>query len=374
MEDAPCCNEARVTTTTVTPRTNKIESVQLLRAVAALGVVSFHAAHLLFSRNGLELRWSGLGAAGVDLFFVVSGFIMWVTALDRGMPIRRFAAKRIQRIVPLYWLMTAIVLAIVVLAPAAMRNASHDPLHFVASFAFIAWPHPAMPEHFWPALVPGWSLNYEMLFYVLVGCALLLRRPFRVPFIGGVLGVAVVAGLLLRPVGLPAFYTNSIQLEFLLGLLIGMAFDPGHRTRGLDYVLCFAGLGLFVWAGPYETDTNRLFTWGLPLAVAALGAINISLPRANPVVRALSSIGDASYSLYLTQFIVLPPAALVLARVLPDLHGVLAGTAFVVGIIGTAVLAGLASFHFLEKPMLRASTGLLTRNQRSSARPTVAQW
>src|SRR5882762_388467 len=109
MEDAPCRNEERETTTTVTPRTNKIESVQLLRAVAALGVVSFHAAHLLFARNGLELRWTGLGAAGVDLFFVVSGFIMWVTALDRGMPIRRFAAKRIQRIVPLYWLMTAIV-------------------------------------------------------------------------------------------------------------------------------------------------------------------------------------------------------------------------------------------------------------------------
>jgi exopolysaccharide production protein ExoZ len=368
------CNRERVTITTVTPPTNKIESVQLLRAVAALGVVTFHAVHQLISRNGLELRWTGLGAAGVDLFFVVSGFIMWVTALNRGMPLGRFASKRIQRIVPLYWLMTAIVLAVVLLAPAAMRNASHDPLHFAASFAFIAWPHPAMPEHFWPALVPGWSLNYEMFFYLLVGCALLLRRSFRVPFIGGALLVAVVAGLLLQPTGILAFYTNSILLEFLLGLLIGMAFDPGHRTRGLDYALCLAGLGLFVLVGPYETEANRLLTWGLPLALAAVGAINIAMPRTNGLVRKLGLIGDASYSIYLTQFIVLPPTAMLLARVLPDLHGVFASFVFVVAVIAVAVLVGIASYSVLEKPMLRASTSLLTRNQRNAARPTVAEW
>jgi exopolysaccharide production protein ExoZ len=348
--------------------------VQLLRAVAALGVVSFHAMHQLITRNGLELRWPGSGAAGVDLFFVVSGFIMWVTALNRGMPLGRFAARRIQRIVPLYWLMTALVLAIVVWAPAAMRNASHDPLHFAASFAFIAWPHPAMPEHFWPALVPGWSLNYEMLFYLLVGCALALRRSFRVPFIGGALVVAVLAGRVLQPTGLLAFYTNSILLEFLLGLLIGMAFDPGHRTRALDYVLCVAGLGLFVFVGPYETESNRLLTWGLPLALFALGAINIALPRRNVIVRSLGLIGDASYSIYLTQFIVLPPAALLLAHVLPDLHGVLPSFVFVVAVIVVAVLVGITSFYLLEKPMLRASTGLLARKQRSAARPTVAEW
>lgn len=356
----------------LTSRKHKIESVQLLRAVAALGVVVFHALHQLMGRGGPEIHSAVLGAAGVDLFFVVSGFIMWVTALDPGMSPQRFAAKRIQRIVPLYWLMTLLVLAVAVLAPAAMRNASHDPWHFVASFAFVPWPHPAMPQHLWPALVPGWSLNYEMFFYVLVGGSLLLKRSFRIPFIGGVLAAIVLAGLVFAPGGIAGFYANPIVLEFVLGLLIGMAFDHGHRTSRLDYTACVGGLVTFVLIGQWETEANRLLTWGLPLALAAYGAINISLPRANPVVRVLEIIGDASYSIYLTQFLALPAATVVFARALPKLDGLLTCTAFVVGTSSVAVLVGIATFYWVEKPMLRASNEIFSRNQR--ARRAVAEW
>jgi len=356
----------------LTLRAHKIESVQVLRAVAALGVVVFHSVHQLMGRGGPDIPAATLGAAGVDLFFVVSGFIMWVTALDPGMSPQRFAAKRIQRIVPLYWLMTLLVLAVAVLAPGAMRNASHDPWHFVASFAFVPWPHPAMPQHLWPALVPGWSLNYEMFFYVLVGGALLLKRSLRIPFVGGVLAAIVLAGLWLAPGGIAGFYANPIVLEFVLGLLIGMAFDHGHRTTSLHYAACVMGLVTFVVIGQWETEANRLLTWGLPLALAAYGAINISLPRANRVVRALETIGDASYSVYLTQFLALPATTVVLARILPELHGLLACTSFVVGTSGVAVLVGIATFYWVEKPMLRASNVLFSRNQR--VRRTVAQW
>jgi exopolysaccharide production protein ExoZ len=254
-----------------------------------------------------------------------------------------------------------------------MRNASHDPLHYAASFAFIAWPHPALPGHYWPALVPGWTLNYEMFFYLLVGAALLLPRRFRVSAIAAALIVAVLIGFIGHS-GILSFYTNPILLEFLLGLLIGLAFDPRQPTRASHYVVCLAGIALFAWTGRHEDEGNRLLTWGLPLALAAFGAINISLPRANVLVRTLSTLGDASYSIYLSQFIVLPAAALVMARLLPALQGPIAATCFVVGVIGIAVLAGVATYYLVEKPMLRASTGLLARNQRSAARPTVAQW
>ena len=349
----------------LTSRTNKIESVQVLRAVAALGVVLFHAVHQLMSHGGPELPSAVLGAAGVDLFFVVSGFIMWVTALDPGMSPQRFAVKRIQRIVPLYWLMTLLVLAVAVFAPGAMRNASHDPWHFAASLLFIPWPHPAMPEHLWPAVVPGWSLNYEMFFYVLVGGALLLRRSFRLPFIGGALLALVLAGQFFQPPGIARFYANPIVLEFVLGLLIGMAFDPARRTRAGDYAACLVGLVAFVAIGPLETEANRLLTWGLPLALAAYGAINIALPRENRVVQGLEVVGDASYSIYLTQFLALPAAAGVFARVMSDLNGWVACVAFVVGTSSVAVLTGIACFYWVEKPMLR-------RKQR--VRRTVAEW
>jgi exopolysaccharide production protein ExoZ len=353
---------------------NKIESVQLLRALAALGVVLFHTAGQLATRNGFVAGWAGLGAAGVDLFFVVSGFIMWVTAIDRDEQIQRFAIKRVVRIVPLYWLMTAIVLAIVVVAPGLMRNASRDPLHYLASFAFVAWPHPKLTSHFWPVLIPGWTLNYEMFFYLLVAASLALPRKARVPFIAGALFALVLLGLIAHPAGVLSFYTNPIILEFLFGIVIGVLFRPANPNQRVHLALCLIGLVVFVSVGPFEVEQNRVLTWGLPLAICAAGAINLSLPHRNTVLRGLRLIGDASYSLYLTQFIVIPPAAMLMGPVLRHTNMFLGGLAFASGVAGLAVLAGIGSYYLLEKPLLRASSRLLASKRRTDTRAVVPEW
>ena len=351
----------------------KLGSVQLLRAAAAVGVILFHAAGLLAARTGSSPPWSALGAAGVDLFFVVSGFIMWVTAVVHDEDARRFLVKRAIRIVPLYWLITALVLVIVLAKPDLMRNASHDPAHFAASFAFVAWPHPALQGRFWPPVVPGWTLNYETLFYLVVAASLRLRAPWRGPLIAAVLVGLASWGMLLHPGHLLSFYTNPIVLEFLLGAAIGMSFKSGWPGPKLAGGLTLVGLALFLALGGLGTEANRVLTWGLPLAVLVLGAVNLPLPSGSRIIRWAIVVGDASYSIYLTQFLVLPPTATALGHVLEHGSGPLGRWVFAAGLVAAALAAGVATYYILEQPMLRASKGLLTGRQEAVGAPARAQ-
>jgi len=250
-----------------------------LRALAALGVVWFHASALLAARTTSPVSWSKLGSAGVDLFFIVSGLIMWMTAIEHDEGVREFAFKRIVRIVPLYWLTTTFVLAITLFAPALMHNASHDPAHFVASFFFIAWPHPTLHGHYWPPVVPGWTLNYEALFYVVVAISLELRKKWRLPFCTAVLVGLSLCHALARPYQVLGFYTHPILLEFLFGLLLGAWRVRLSATVGLTALVC--GAVLFLIVGSWGTDDNRALMWGIPLALFTLGVINA--PPIGPV-------------------------------------------------------------------------------------------
>jgi exopolysaccharide production protein ExoZ len=347
----------------------RIESVQLLRATAASGVILFHAAGLSAARGGSSSPWSGLGAAGVDLFFVVSGFIMWVTAVAREEGPQQFLLKRAIRIIPLYWLVTALVLVIVLVKPDLMRNASHDPIHFAASFAFIAWPHPALQGRFWPPVVPGWTLNYEALFYLVVAASLILRRAWRGPLIAVVLVGLASWGILLRPTQLLSFYTDPIVLEFLLGAAIGMSFETLQPDPKVASVLAVAGMALFLALGRLGNDGNRVLTWGLPMAVLVLGAVNLPLSRGSRALRWALALGDASYSIYLTQFLVLPGAALVLGHLLGAGSTPLEQWVFVTGLVAASLAGGVGTYYIVERPLLRASKGLLAAPQQAVGPP-----
>jgi exopolysaccharide production protein ExoZ len=341
----------RATAAPALPHT--IESIQHLRALAALGVVVFHALGLMEPYFGVKLAHQQLGAAGVDLFFIISGFIMWVTAIARDESPARFAWKRVVRIVPLYWLVTTFVLAVVTLRPSLMNSASRDPLHFVASYFFVAWPHPTVAGRYWPPVIPGWTLNYEMLFYLVVALSLFLPRLRRIPFMVVVLAGLPVIGSLWHQTGAAAFYTNPILFEFLYGVGLGFLFTKGVvQGRRVSIALMVAGALLFFTAGLRGDEANRAFWWALPLVLLVQGALHApALAQGAP--RAFSRlVGDASYSLYLTQFIVLPPTAKLLGGALKSVAQPWAGIAFVCGLLAAAIMAALASYYLVEKPIL----------------------
>ena len=123
------------------------------------------------------------GQAGVDIFFVISGFIMWVTTHDRPTTPLRFMTNRIVRIVPLYWLITLAVAAMAFAVPSLFRGVVLTPEHVIKSLLFIPHYYPGMPTRVWPLLLPGWTLNYEMVFYLVFAIALLLPRRLMIPLI-----------------------------------------------------------------------------------------------------------------------------------------------------------------------------------------------
>ena len=138
-------------------------SIQYLRAVAALMVVFHHiinAKPWLF--NPLE-NYPSL-ATGVDIFFVISGFIMYVAARNEA-PLE-FLKKRIIRIVPLYWVAT-LAFVIVKTKLHIFSLTPEDWLHIAKSLAFIPHHDPTNPGKIWPYLIQGWTLNYEMFFYLI---------------------------------------------------------------------------------------------------------------------------------------------------------------------------------------------------------------
>lgn len=184
----------------------------MLRGIAALAVVIYHAG----LRLGLPFE---IGQAGVDIFFVISSFIMWTVA-GRGVSPLRFVRDRIARIVPLYWIATlALALgAWVNLFPRIRITA----VHVLESLLFIPHFSPSSPNEVLPLLPQGCPLNYEMCFYSLFAHILFLPRIFRAQILIGLLGLLAAVGFGVSPnVLLLKCYTAPLIMEFGAGVLIG---------------------------------------------------------------------------------------------------------------------------------------------------------
>ena len=329
---------------------NRFVSIQYLRALAAILVVVQHA------NTGpihLEIIRPNVASFGVDLFFVISGYIMWATTAATERTPVQFWAARIIRIVPLYWAFTSLYVAIAFLHPAILQNPSTDVVHIVKSFAFVPAVHPAL-GNISPVYSLGWTLNYEMFFYLVFGIALLVpNRAGRLAAVTGVLGGLVSAGFAWHPTGpIMQTYTSELLLEFLCGTLIAAAgerlMSVGARAAGP--MLAVAALWLVaVYSG--KLSGGHFVMFGLPaaLTVAGLLALERTL-RTRPLALGLL-IGECSYSLYLCHpfaqrafYLVLPTAAAATNPVIGLLCIALASLA--------AILCAIAIFMVIEQPML----------------------
>jgi len=208
---------------------DKIVGIQILRGLAAMLVVFAHVQPQLDHFGGPQLTWLGVGGCGVDIFFVISGFIIWVTSQSADMTPAKFLIRRAIRIAPLYWLMTAFVASVALVMPSVMSSTRFQLDHVIASFVFIPYLHPVLDE-IYPILVPGWSLNYEAFFYLLFGVALLARKRVVA---GGLVLSALLALVAYGSVFAPtqtqlAYFTQPIMLEFGLGLCVGVLYTHGR--------------------------------------------------------------------------------------------------------------------------------------------------
>jgi peptidoglycan/LPS O-acetylase OafA/YrhL len=284
--------------------------VQFLRGLAALSVAMLHAQHeaaaLALSLGspwepGFHFPWP----AGVDVFFVISGVIMVHASRgsfgEEGAP-SLFLARRVARIVPLYWAATTLYLLLALVAPGLLTSEILEPWPVLASYLFIPFERPDGIVQ--PLYSLGWTLNYEMFFYALFGLALALPYRRAIPVLVAALLALVALG---RAVHLPeplGFWTSPFLLEFVFGLALGHLRVRGVALgRNAQGMLVLAGLALLT-LDLTRTEgmlAARPLAWGLPatllVAAAALGRTELS-PR-TAATRFAVALGDASYALYL---------------------------------------------------------------------------
>ncbi len=350
----------------------KLASIQLLRAAAAIAVVFTHAITRLgysFPGAGAHSYLTGpngqflAGDAGVDVFFVISGFIMYFVHHNefgvRGASLG-FLKKRILRIVPIYWFLTTIAIATMLAVPNLM--VTHDAkisFSWVAS-SYLFLPITSRGSTISPIIGVGWTLDYEMFFYLVFACALLLplRRGL---FIIGALFVGVVGiGTKLNPSGAIArFFSDWLLLDFLMGVGIGWwAVADGDMPAVLRVgliVLGFTCLAMTsIWPPPEHGPLRFLF-WGVPAGLLVLGVCSADLPTSK-LLRVGVTLGDASYSIYLFQFFALPAAASLMRKAG---FGAVSFDVDVLILTGVVTIAGVGGWRFVERPLTRGARQLM---------------
>jgi exopolysaccharide production protein ExoZ len=281
-----------------------LASIQILRAIAALLVVIHHVADAWTTEFGLfPQNTFRVGMFGVDLFFVISGFIMCYTTAELSQrSARDFMIKRISRIVPLYYALTLFIFLLVVAAPSLVPTTAANFTHLVKSALFV--PYERADGLIFPLLALGWTLNYEMFFYVAFALALMFVRKHAHVAVIVAMTLVFLAGYVLPPESvLVRFYTSSMVLEFVWGCVLFLLWKryPG-AFRNL-WPLGLVGLVLLLRPPLAEDILPRGLERGLPAAMVVAGALSLRLPDA--LAKGLAvRLGDASYSIYLVHLFI----------------------------------------------------------------------
>ena len=350
---------------------SKLNSIQYLRALAVVLVVILHI-------HPYELRYLGhslfgpfhlIGSSGVDLFFVISGFIMVFILKTREQSPLPFLWKRIIRIYPLYWIYSLLTLSVFLL-PSSFVNGTHwQEVDLLKSFLLL-------PQHKLPLLHVGWTLVHEMYFYlafaliVLVGmryCGRLLAFWGVTILLGQALGWPLISGSALLEL-----IFHPLTFEFLLGGFVALGvFSCQKHCRKLPYrtfltlgFLCFFGFGTYYHLfeqSAVAQGWTRVLIYGLPSVLILRGAADWTKWEGNEqdlssTRKVLLAIGDASYSIYLSHFLVLSASVRVIgplfARFSETGIPLVLSLCFHLTLILLTCSFGLLSYRYVEVPLL----------------------
>jgi peptidoglycan/LPS O-acetylase OafA/YrhL len=335
----------------------RLISIQYLRGVAALLIVVYHS-FVQLERFGLDRPAPQILSSGVDIFFVISGYIIWHTTSQNNVSQFTFLRHRITRIVPLYWTITTLYLAVLLTEPEWMQGGKYSLYHVIASYLFVATPHPAHPLMMWPLVVAGWSLNSEMFFYLLFTLGLPLSPRMRFLALEAIIFALVGLHYTLDPPinSIWGFYTSSIMLEFGFGIALGYYCSQSPSVPPLTAAaLFFAGMFGFAAAATFDLlPSFQGISYGIPSLLVVAGAVLYERATTLPRFTVPRLIGDSSYSLYLTHGAVLSGLAQLWRHFAPvAVSATLNMVAFVLVGLLVATIVGVLTYKAVEQPLLR---------------------
>ncbi|MDB4427360.1 acyltransferase [Porticoccaceae bacterium] len=326
-----------------------IYSVQFLRGVAAFSVLVYHGSMkaIYFNEDHLLSDFS-IGNSGVDLFFIISGFIMFHIASLKQLTPYLFLRARVIRIMPLYWFLSFAALVAYLIAP-QLVNSSGGNTDVLASF--FLWP---TGEKY--LINNGWTLTYEFFFYF--SFALVLSQTFRVKLISICLFYAllVLAGNLSTPSHpTVVFFTSPILLEFMLGGVVFYMFKNKFLGQSWSLILISVGLLLLLYqnfVGMQTTPLGRFVYYGVPLFLISVGTISLEKKFFNmrPFLRdSVLLLGNISYSLYLVHPFSLVIVYKVCQYMLPSIDA----NVFLLISVFVSIGASYLVYRVIEKPLIQ---------------------
>lgn len=361
----------------------KLHSIQALRGIAAFLVMLFHCAEI--QREGLgpdrqaeiELLsgfWNQ-GYAGVDLFFVISGFVMvYVTQNYGAKDMGRFLYKRAARIYPIWWIFASI-MALYVYASYGqfgspqLVSPNEDGLYLLKSLLLI-------PQEQVPVLSVGWTLIHEVYFYLIFALTLFLPKRVLPIFLLVWAGLTLVgfANGLAQPMveGASSLFASLLTLEFIAGALLAWLM----LRKDIPFGRIILGLGAVGFAAAlvfYTDRSNDLTLWGrvvvytLPCLALLAGLVSLEKAKSITINHWLSRLGDWSYALYLSHILVIltmKRVFLYLGSYLPEslqyqAEGWMDNVLFWSVTITACLLVSALSYRFLEQPLLRGTRKVL---------------
>ncbi|RFS22727.1 acyltransferase [Chitinophaga silvatica] len=348
----------------------KINSIQVLRAVAVILVTHAHSidTQMAFSRAFQDdfFYLQNLGAIGVDLFFVISGFIIcYVASKYQGVTDGfEFLKKRFFRINPVYYVASILALLVTFLV---MPRAIDQGMMIRAYNSLVILPIiPAQAAYPVPILSVGWSLSFEWFFYVLFFCTILMGLKNKVPVLALIIISLVVFGRLYHPNSWVVFYTNPLLLEFMFGTLVFWMYNHVKLSKGVSLLLIVLGISGYIFNIFHDFGTlselndiytgvgmlDRVLLWGVPSLFLFTGCVFMEKAGGFNKIwnnSLLLYLGNGSYSIYLVHTTVnLILATQLYARVGFFLNPDLA--VFVQMIIG--IMGGLLFYQKVEKPVI----------------------
>lgn len=341
---------------------NRVAAIELLRGIAVSMVVLYHLYAVqvrYFGENHLPVLFQ-MGSWGVDIFFVLSGVVMYKSVYGRagGVTTWSFLRARIARIYPAYWVITLVIFTIAQVRPSLVNASYEGRPNLINSLALF-------PDVTHPWLNVGWSLIYEMWFYLLLGTLLLVRKSLALTVLGAYGLFLLLAGGMQEAGPTIKLITDPLILEFLLGFALGAAFFQTNLYRKQWLLLVIAAfpfllfLALMVTGADLSTNPlERFITFGLPaLSTVALALhLDASIER-SVIFKPVIFIGTVSYSIYLSHVLFLNAFLFTTLRVLnlglPTMLANISCFLFV-------VFVGSMYYWLIEKPSSTKFKQLLT--------------
>ena len=292
--------------------------------------------------------WFDMGAAGVHVFFVISGFVIMHTSYgsrSEGMPTGRFLLKRFVRIFPIYW-----ICCVAYVAYHSLFGAGYDlPLGTWIGAIFL------MPGDSSRIIGPGWTLSFELFFYLSFATILRLRALTAATLLTALFVTTIALQFVVRFPGPLRIAHNPLILEFVAGCWLAYFYDRiRFGSFGLGLAATCTGVLLFVAGALVDYRSIPLFiVWGIPSIFIVSGALMMEQTgKLSRSIERLGRLGDSSYALYLIHVLIISMALDAGLRNLVPLPtaqaiGVTLVLALVCGILAAMI------FDFVEKPLLR---------------------